>query len=401
MRRSAASALFLLVAVASCSKDEGAAPPGGEVDAGTTAPAADAGDPIDAGEADLGIAPDAGDAPVACNPACNAGERCRAGQCEPLDLTQWTRRTIDRAGWTHVRVALSPGQSYIAAHAIDGSRTRSQLVVVDARTGEERLAVTTGEPALVFVSDTEVAVYRERARSSVEIFDVTTGMVSRELPVNPGVQGFGMDMAITADGRQLALSRFGVRPSPSAVDVWDLETGARRDLTPLGREDPHPWQVDFSPDGTTVQTLGGWAGRNLASWATTTGQRGPTLALPGWGRALVWSADGAQLALGWHDMGRDGVLVVDGLGGNELRSRVLDGEVVGGGLRFHPAAPEHLILVTLDFDTDVTTAQVRSGDQLRLTWSDEFAGRGGGADVSRDGSTIVVGTVGAIHIWEN
>ncbi len=405
MHRSATAPLcVLLFLTASCSsKTEGTAPPGGAADAGAVAPAADAGDAADAGAPDLGIAPDAGDAPVACNPACGVGQRCRGGQCEALDLTRWSRRTIDRVVCDRGRgrATISPDRRLIAFLGTNAQSIPDDVVVIDAQTGEERLVVDASEPVFTFVSNTVVAVYRDRSRTSVELWDVATGAMSRELPVNPAVQGFGRDMVLSADGRLLGLSRFGLRPSPSAAEVWDLETGARRDMMPLADGDPHPWELDISPDGSTVQSLGGWVGK-LASWDLATGQRGPTLDLPGFGRGLAWRPDGAELALAWHDdMQRDGVRVFDGLDGNELRSRPLNGEVLSGGLRFHPDAPDQLIIVTRDFQAAVTTAQVRSGDQLLLTWSEDVSGHGTGTDISVDGSMITTCIDGVIHIWEN
>lgn len=317
-----------------------------------------------------------------------------------LDLTQWTRRSIARAGCDHEGVALSPDKRHLAVHTpCPGD---NGITVFDSVSGEVERVLTVGyEPVFVFVSDTVLATYGNRGKTTVGLWDVTSGTMIRELPVTSAVQGFGQDMVVSADGRLLGLARFGVRPSPSGAEVWELETGTRHDMTTLGREDPHPWQLDFSPDGSTIQTLGGWAGRNLATWDTATGQRGPTLNLPGWGRALSWRPDGTELALAWHDMGRDGVHVFDGLGGNELRSRILDGEVVGGGIRFHPGAPDNLLLATNARSLELLTVAVRGGPELRLVWSDDVVTFGRSAVIADDGSMIVVTTVADVQIWEN
>ncbi|MCV6639089.1 WD40 repeat domain-containing protein [Candidatus Albibeggiatoa sp. nov. NOAA] len=134
----------------------------------------------------------------------------------------------------------------------------------DLETGEQRLILDTqgvyAPPKMAFSplhssGRIVVAVY---TIGKVELWNTYTGEKEQEFSLP---QGTWMQMALSPDGEQLAVSGLY-----SEIDIWDISTGAQRHSIPIDIESPHTFEFDPTGKLFAATTLNG----NVHIWETRT-----------------------------------------------------------------------------------------------------------------------------------
>jgi WD40 repeat protein len=201
---------------------------------------------------------------------------------------------------------------------------------------------------------TTVARRQEPSRvETVTIWDATTGLEVRTIPVPEPALGTCHQVAFDADFARIAWARVN-----GTVEIRDATSG--RLLLPLAGHTDFVWRVAFSRDGTRLSSAG--ADGTLRIWDATTGALRHTL--PGvrdYSYRLGFSPDGRQLALAGLDMDLLKPVVVrlwDAATGRLLPT--LSESFDLGTIVFHPNNPWLARSVAADiFILDITSGQER------------------------------------------
>jgi RNA polymerase sigma factor (sigma-70 family) len=197
----------------------------------------------------------------------------------------------------------------LAAVARDGS-----IRLYQAATGKERLtlpAQASGVRCLAFTADGKglVAVGGDAAAEALRVWDLSSGRLSREVPIKSPRDIRIRPLALSPDGRTLAVECAAQERVTNAgkgttvfiqyrLCLWDVADGRER-LRTDGERDVL-WAAAFSADGKSVATAG--MGKHIRVWDATTGQlRAALPSYPGASRpdalcTLAFSPDGKRLA---------------------------------------------------------------------------------------------------------
>lgn len=175
--------------------------------------------------------------------------------------------------------AAAGGRAYLGG---DGA-----VLVYDAATGEPKAPLAVGRKvrALAVTADGKtLAVALDGPKpGGVAVWDLTTGKELRRLPVG---RGYVHRLTWSADGARLAAVVGG------RLWVWDATTGEPVTPPPAGHDGPVD-RVAFAADGRLV--TGGFD-TTVRVWDAATGQPGPPLELSNAVRAVAVSPDGALVA---------------------------------------------------------------------------------------------------------
>ena len=256
--------------------------------------------------------------------------------------------------------ALSPDGALLAAPA-----SGREILLIDAATG----AVVTrlknygrgGVVRTAFAADGKtLAVGQEAAR----VYDVATGKLLATLPnVNPRPNGLVADMAVSPDGRRVALVWAHDHDGRAAL-VCDAATGAATaELWPkvkLGRQTG----VAFAPDGKTIAVVGE-AGAAVFDAADGTYRAGTEYA-GGWSDVAA-APDGSAFVTCGHAFDaranrRRQVLAV--LDARTAAIRSLHTDATGSAA----GAAADVVVVTPDGRRAVTTAGGATGEATVKVW---------------------------------
>jgi WD40 repeat protein len=212
------------------------------------------------------------------------------GVLEFWNLATMSRVTSWQAHEREVATAVfSPDGQFIAT---SGEKGDVKLWEAETRREVRRFEAWRGKlMCLTFSPDGQLLAgseEKEQEDSRVGIWDVNTGGLLRELPIDgrrvPSV-------AFSPDGKLLATADVW----NNTTQLWDIPSGKLR--ATLRGHIQAVFSVAFSPDGKTLAT--GADDRKVKLWNIATQQEVATLKLPGACRSVKFSPDGRTLAVGY------------------------------------------------------------------------------------------------------
>jgi WD40 repeat protein/serine/threonine protein kinase len=236
----------------------------------------------------------------------------RLGHSELLTLKGHTSEIMN--------VAFSPDGKRLAAGSRgtwDGTkqtRVGAQVIVWDARTGQELLSLKGASASVAFSPDGK-RLASSAADNTVKVWDAQTG---REIRTFKGHADWVEHVTFSPDGKRLASAS-----ADTTVKVWDAQTG-QEIRTFKGHAD---WveHLTFSPDGKQLASVDD---NTVKVWEAQTGQElfsftgshysvafspdGKRLASPGGGGVRVWDAQTGQELLFLKGAGYDIAFSPDG-----------------------------------------------------------------------------------------
>ena len=122
--------------------------------------------------------------------------------------------------------------------------------------------------------------------------DTTLVAVDREGRVSPlsaPVRSYSLALAVSPDGRHLAVSTYGI--TERSLCLVDVGRGTLRRLTSEGEASSARW----TPDGQRIAFTWLDAGRRHLAWQRSDGTTRPEVLVPDAGQPSSWSPDGRQL----------------------------------------------------------------------------------------------------------
>jgi WD40 repeat protein len=249
-------------------------------------------------------------------------DSCRPQNDEP-DLRGWEWRyfqtqchgdlaTLETEYLSVDSLAWSPDGRQLAAT----SAREIRIQVWDVATGEKRVIVPTppGTPSDVTWSPDGRRLAWADDQGTFRIWNVGENKQEQTVSFPYSLSG---PLQLSPDGRWLAQLLNG---DPAQIVVWDVATGREAfTLTiPVGEL---PAILAWSPDGKHLATAGNFQSSKTAGnervivWDMTARKEGLSFAIgPGLCRSLVWSPDGARLALAYEN----GLKVYDSATGKEV-----------------------------------------------------------------------------------
>jgi WD40 repeat protein/DNA-binding SARP family transcriptional activator len=193
---------------------------------------------------------------------------------------------VNNVGWAWVGVGFSPDGRMLAMTA--GSGVRLLDVATGSSLGEIGAGVGPGMDPAFSADGTMIATARGN-KGGADVWDVATGASIASVDAVPRIDPFEGAVALSPDGRTLAVG--GLGPSVRLVDV---RTGKL--LHELDTAGAGAFSLEFSPDGRTL-AVSGW--ENVASlWDVATGtQIGPRLTAGSRRTRLDLSPEGRRLLM--------------------------------------------------------------------------------------------------------
>ncbi|MGH2642188.1 MAG: BTAD domain-containing putative transcriptional regulator [Actinomycetota bacterium] len=274
--------------------------------------------------------------------------------------------------WT-LGASFSPDGERLAL--VDDGGDGGRLRIVDIGTGEERVIPSGGGPWCypVFSSDGFRIALGACHNGHGVILDATTGLELVEVGEENEVVG---GLAFSPDGSRLTGTRSG-----GIQAVWDARTGKQLFLLDAGGVTGFA----FSADGTKIAT-GGVDG-TARIWDAKTGEE-------------LLALSGHQGTIGLVDFSHDGTRLLTG--GIDGTARIWDITPTGGA-EWPSIAETPNWLSTVDFVADGTRLVVgewvvRSSTGDRLVRFDPLESGWHDADVSPDGSTVVVSNESGAYV---
>lgn len=234
------------------------------------------------------------------------GSRGRTAQ---LTDAQTGTRHLTLTGHTDVfQLDWTPDGTRLATGARDGT---TRIWDISETGAVERSVLATRGGAVggvAFSPDGERLLTGDVRVTVARIWDVGIGGGAEwmNLPTSPDVQGMA---EFTPDGQTLVLTG-----EETPATVWDLATGTP--LRDLGDGLSIAWEVDVSPDGSLVATIGWDEPPRVHVWDLRTGGLAFTLQVPGFlAERTAWTPDAELLAIaGRRTDGPGEVIVVDRAG---------------------------------------------------------------------------------------
>jgi WD40 repeat protein len=162
-------------------------------------------------------------------------------------------------------LAVSPDGRVIAAESSRGGAVR----LWESATGRPLTTLDAARPPLAFTPDGR-ALLTAAPGTTAKLWDVATGREILDLPGHPNPVGV---VAVSPDGRLLATGLHALRlthrdkSGPTAVNVWDADTGRRRATLAITEQPELAGSLTFSPDGALL-LIGSQLGRGLL-WDVT------------------------------------------------------------------------------------------------------------------------------------
>jgi RNA polymerase sigma factor (sigma-70 family) len=205
------------------------------------------------------------------------------------------------------------------------------LKLWEVATGKERGRLPGGKYAAVFSPDGKTVAAGLQG-TTIGLWDVATG---RELRRFEGKGGSPQSLAFSPDGKALVSAQFTDR----AVRVWDVASGAERQVLSWEGAGGYVFSVAFLADGRTVAASvpnAGYGESRLRLWDVETGRDKRPFAGHGSGlTALAFARGGKALVTGSYDQT---VRTWDVLSGKPLSSRPVSGAVLALSLNGRLAA---------------------------------------------------------------
>ncbi len=150
-------------------------------------------------------------------------------------------------------IAFSPVGSILAYSGKKGS-----VALYDWRTGRKRRPLTTHfgnwVTRILFSGNGRMLACADGSSHAIEIWDVQTGRRIQTLEQLGSSWGYMEPVAISPDGRILAVSGEMDPAKGSSVDLWDVESGKR--LRTVRGDTSFNTTLSFSADGTTLNVEG-------------------------------------------------------------------------------------------------------------------------------------------------
>jgi WD40 repeat protein len=170
---------------------------------------------------------------------------------------------------------LRTGQELCRAFGPAGAATH--LAPLDAKT---LFRCSTGGASFDLVN-----VKAERRPGEAQLLDTTTGLKRSTLD---GIKGYVNDIALSPDGRLLALLSSLSLQGDGVVQIFDVKSG--REVRQLSGDSGRLQALAFTPDGARLAVA---AGSHIKLWDVADGQE--VITLPGGASQLAFSPDGLYL----------------------------------------------------------------------------------------------------------
>jgi RNA polymerase sigma factor (sigma-70 family) len=191
-----------------------------------------------------------------------------------------------------VAPVFSPDSKWFAC-----AKTGGDVIVAEAATGkvlhEWRLAVTRGDPGLVFAADSS-KLYTKELNGIVREWDVVTGKELRSLGIDEDkgsvlpTGGPRRCLALSADGKTLAVGGDGL-----GIRFIDVRSGKELPV-PGGHANPIS-SIHYAADGKSLVTFG--QDYTVRVWDAAAGKQLKQISTPGAVRMFATSPDGRFLAV--------------------------------------------------------------------------------------------------------
>ncbi|GAB4189225.1 MAG: serine/threonine protein kinase [Roseiflexaceae bacterium] len=247
--------------------------------------------------------------------------------------------------------------------------------------------------ALAFSPDGTLLASSAVDENQVRLWEVSSGRLVRTFS---GHSGWVRSLRFSPDGSVLASGS-----TDRSIRLWDVASG--RSLRTLSGHTNWLGGLDFSPDGTllasasrdgTVRLWDVANGRERNGFALTLPDQ-PGTSDPVWATSVVFSPDGAQLAVGSIDTAVRLVSVASGEVERELSGHT--DWIFIGGLAY---APDGRMLLSASLDGSVRAWDPASG--VELGRYDDRALRISGMAVSPDGQRLATtsGEEGEVALWD-
>jgi WD40 repeat protein len=265
--------------------------------------------------------------------------------------------------------------------------TKEQIIIVDAKSGEELHRLDSSTGLLTFLPDDNRLLSGSSFDGTVKIWDLDSGKLLQEW--NLGERGV-LDVAFSPDGTRAAA---GLWYDVTAI-IWDVYNGQ---LLQTFSEDYQGTNCDgvrelaFSPDSSRIITAAGCNFKIVRAWNAESGE--PLQVLDDRGSAhIASSADGRFLA--WSVWEK--VVLWDVMNQQELRTWNPQPNARFFGIEF---SPDSSLLATFSWESrNLQLWDVESGKLIRK-FGDYSTGIAS-AVFSPDGNLLAVGSKNRAQIWE-
>lgn len=193
--------------------------------------------------------------------------------------------------WVELIVYAPDGKTFASfGRPTNWSRGKNQMEIIlwDAGTSKirHRLLTSTSLNLIMYAPDSKTIVAGGEYDKRVYLWDVISGKLKHELTGN-------VPIMFAPDSRTIATV------NGNTISIWDSTSSER--LHHLTGHSEKITQLEYSPDGRIITSLGGFEGNEIRLWDVASGTNLHSIDHTSWVRSLVFSTDGSTIISGHTD----------------------------------------------------------------------------------------------------